>query len=247
MIPSALLTIAGTISSLKLLDFFLSDEQKRLLDRWSLQLWIWLADAKERSLLDWLRRHRRLIVAIALVLGGLYFADFSSKMFSPFIAFQHVPSSLFILSILVATLFSGLWLGLTIINVTLRARSLFKAAGRASMFVLIAIAPLLIMLLFFSSDFLKPFAEAETRTTLGTLVLGSAIFFLYCGVFCSLIALIFWATVALPLVVIYALSASVFLAEFISRRVAEYPKGAILALSALLGGLAGLLKLFQPE
>ena len=47
----------------------------------------------------------------------------------------------------------------------------------------------------------------------------------------TVLALIFWATVAVPLMLIYALSAFLFISEVIVRRTAEYPKGPISAIS----------------
>jgi hypothetical protein len=43
---------------------------------------------------------------------------------------------------------------------------------------------------------------------------------------------------------IYFVSGVLFVAEFVSRRAAEYPKGPVLAASALAGGIAGLIKVF---
>jgi hypothetical protein len=42
----------------------------------------------------------------------------------------------------------------------------------------------------------------------------------------------------------YLASAILYVCEFIIRRIAEYPKGPVLALSALIGGIAALVKAF---
>jgi len=44
--------------------------------------------------------------------------------------------------------------------------------------------------------------------------------------------------------IIIPLSVLLWLMEFIARRIAEYPKGPVLGLSALAGGIAGLIKIF---
>jgi hypothetical protein len=53
---------------------------------------------------------------------------------------------------------------------------------------------------------------------------------------------IFWATIALPIVSIYALTIALFVSEFIVRRIAEYPKGPIFAISGLVSAIYVLLK-----
>jgi hypothetical protein len=91
----------------------------------------------------------------------------------------------------------------------------------------------------------KAYAAAAVahQLTLGLMLF--ALFYLCALILCvhlTVIAVIFWAVVALPLLVIYLLTVVLFCCEFIVRRIAEYPKGPIFAGSVLLGAVAGVLR-----
>ena len=66
------------------------------------------------------------------------------------------------------------------------------------------------------------------------------------GVFCIASTILFttWAALFVPFVLAYLLSPILFISEFVVRRIAEYPKGPLLALSAFFGAVAALLKSF---
>jgi hypothetical protein len=73
----------------------------------------------------------------------------------------------------------------------------------------------------------------------------SALLFIFGYVFvvhCTVIALIFWVTVTGSLLVIYTITIMLFVAELITRRIAEYNKGLLFAGIALMTALATLLK-----
>lgn len=53
-----------------------------------------------------------------------------------------------------------------------------------------------------------------------------------------------WAIAALPLLVVYAFAATLSTLEYLLRRIAEYPRGPILAISIIVGSIAGVLKVF---
>ena len=60
----------------------------------------------------------------------------------------------------------------------------------------------------------------------------------------STIISVVWVFLFVPLIAGYLLSPVLYISEFIIRRIAEYPKGPLLALSAFLGAVASLLKVF---
>jgi len=60
----------------------------------------------------------------------------------------------------------------------------------------------------------------------------------------SVVLLAFWCLAFGLLVLAYVLTAILSTTEFIVRRVAEYPKGPVFALSALLGGIGVIFKSF---
>jgi hypothetical protein len=61
-------------------------------------------------------------------------------------------------------------------------------------------------------------------------------------IFFSFFNVIFWLPIAIPLIIIYVASAFIFVAEFVMRKLAEYPKGAIVAIALILAALVALLK-----
>jgi len=53
------------------------------------------------------------------------------------------------------------------------------------------------------------------------------------AIFFSFFNIIFWLPIAIPLIIIYVASAFIFVAEFVMRKLAEYPKGAIVAIALI--------------
>ena len=62
------------------------------------------------------------------------------------------------------------------------------------------------------------------------------------AIFFSFFNVIFWLPIAILLIIIYVASAFIFVAEFVMRKLAEYPKGAIVAIALILAALVALLK-----
>ena len=100
----------------------------------------------------------------------------------------------------------------------------------------------------FQSDLLGLAKEYAARVAAHTVTLGFALFALFyiwgliLCIHLTVIAVIFWLVVALPLIAIYLLSILLFCSEFIVRRIAEYPKGPIFAGSVLLGAVSGIFR-----
>jgi hypothetical protein len=57
--------------------------------------------------------------------------------------------------------------------------------------------------------------------------------------------LIFWSTVAVPIIYLYAIGLLLFVSEFIVRRIVEYPKGVLIAVSALMASLFAFVRVFK--
>jgi hypothetical protein len=236
------LAVAIAVFVLAILDVLLSDKQKKWLDDRTLHVWHWLAEAKRKSLLDWLRQHYHLIAWTGVVLVSVYMTWAFQKALAPLP--QVITVALCIFAI-------GLLFGLKIVQLTLRAPSLFRAVMRATIIVGITLMPALIFLALvsaFKSDLVGLAKAYATAAASHQLTLGQALFALF--YLCSLIlcvhltvvSVIFWAVVALPLLVIYLLTVVLFCSEFIVRRIAEYPKGPIFAGSVLLGAIAGVFR-----
>ena len=63
---TATITVAIFFGCFALSDILLSDPQKKWIEDRILRLWLWLAEAKQYSILDWLRQYYRWIVGIAV-------------------------------------------------------------------------------------------------------------------------------------------------------------------------------------
>jgi hypothetical protein len=244
MLPSVwgfTLAVAVAIFVLKVLDVLLSDKQKKWLDDYTLRVWHWLAQAKRKSLLNWLQRHYQSIAWTGVVLVSVYMTWAFEKALAP------LPQVIMIALCIFAV---GLVFGLKIIRVTLAAPTLFRAVIRATIIVVVTLAPAAIFFALvqaFNGDLIGLVKAYATAAVAHQLTLGLALFalfYLWALILCvhlTVIAVIFWVVVALPLLTIYLLTVVLFCCEFIVRRIAEYPKGPILAGSALLGAIAGIL------
>ena len=69
---TAMITVAIFFGCFALSDILLSDPQKKWIEDRILRLWLWLAEAKQYSILDWLRQYYRWIVGIAVLLVSSY-------------------------------------------------------------------------------------------------------------------------------------------------------------------------------
>jgi hypothetical protein len=206
-------------------------------------VWHWLAEAKQNSLLDWLRQHYRLIALTWVLLVTIYLAwAFQNALALP-------PHWIFVIGLsgLICLLF-----GLKVIQLTLRAPTLFRAVVRATIIVGVTLtpAPIFLTLVFIFKVELLGFAKAfGVAVASNELTLVQALFafsYLWAFILCfhlTVIAVIFWAVVALPLLAIYLLTIVLFCSEFIVRRIAEHPKGPIVAGSVLLVALLGVLRI----
>jgi hypothetical protein len=236
------LFVAIAVLVLALLDVLLTDKQKQWLNDHTVRVWHWLAEAKRTSLLDWLKRYRRLITWTGVLLVSVYMTWAFEKALAP-------PALVIAVALCIFAI--GLFFGLKIVGMTLRTPSLFRAVIRATIIVGVTLAPAAIFfgsVAIFQSEFLGLAKEYAAGVTARTLTLGPALFalfFLWMLILCvhlTVIAVIFWSVVTLPLIVIYLLSILLFCLEFVVRRIAEYPKGPIFAASLLLGAISGIFR-----
>jgi hypothetical protein len=250
VIADAAMVVGILFFVLTSLEIFLSDAQKRRVGNKLLYFWFWLSEAKRWPLLDWLRKRHRSVASISVLLASVYAAWAFRNAVIPSPAVSTIALALVIIAI-------GFWLGLKIVRRTLHAPSLLSAFLRASLFVVIALTPLTIIsitVLIFKDTFLSLTSSfANSIAAGGQPTLGVALFalcFLGAYVFSvhlTVLALIFWAAVAVPLTLIYTLSGVLFISELIVRRTAEYPKGPILAISTFLFAVGALLKVLSSR
>jgi hypothetical protein len=241
------LVVTVAVFVLAVLEVFLSARQKQWLEDRALHVWHWLAEAKRTSLLNWLQRHYQSIAWTGAVLVSAYMTWAFEKHLAPLS--QVVPIAFCIFAV-------GLFFGLKMIQLTLRAPSLFRAVIRATIIVVATLAPAVIFFTLVSTfkgdliDLAKDFAAGVAAHTVTLGLALFALFYLWTLILCvhlTVIAVIFWAVVALPLAVTCLLTILLFCSEFVVRRIAEYPKGPIFAGSLLLVAIAGVLRVMSAQ
>jgi hypothetical protein len=198
-----------------LLDLLLSSEQKAKLSDASVRLWNWLDEAKQVSFFEMLRpRKVRIVLSLAAAISMLGTA--ASEYGYQDLALN-LRSPIFAIGFFTAAIIT-----FSIAAFTLSARTKLGLAVRTSICLAVLIVPLLVVV--YSSD-------------------GLVAIVLFLAVWTLLVPFFFaWVVMFLPLAGIYLASALVHIAEFLMRRVAEYPKGVVLGLSVIVGSVAGLLK-----
>jgi hypothetical protein len=231
---------AIAVAALKLLDFFVGDARKKWLNEKTLQLWFWLAEAKNRSLLDWLRRYEKPIfwTASLLSVGSMSLlllslreadlADMGPRLYGALVALLFIVTG----GVLSArAVIPWIFRGETLLRVMLRSLAMVAIA------FLVTILP--VVLIFNGPENLV--AMAPSVSFMQVLFLIAVSFFVSWSSIVVLCALI----VTLPTMFLYVVSLLLAISEFIARRVAESAKGPLLAMSTLIALVAGLFKLFQ--
>jgi hypothetical protein len=245
---TATITVAIFFGCLALSDIFLSDPQKKWIEDRILRLWLWLAEAKQYSILDWLRQYYRWIVGIAVLLVSSYVSWIVwSTITTNFDNHKTLRSAIDTALFGAAISALGLWYGFNIVRATLRSRSLLSATLRATIFVVIALLPLVIIGAIaprFAQSILPSLLTSQPKPGIAIAQLLTIVV-LIASVHFTAISLIFWATVAGPLLLVNALTILLLISEFLIRRIAEYPKGPILAASAIVGVIAAIIKAFR--
>jgi hypothetical protein len=132
----------------------------------------------------------------------------------------------------------SLGVGYCFIRFTLRAATLVSAVVRATLFLVVALAPA-VTTGWFAVIHRTELTVVNEPTLLQMLWVIAFIvsFFITAGL------VIAWASVAVPLAIILALQGAIAALEFILRRLAEYSKGLVVTVGVLAGAVAGVFKL----
>jgi hypothetical protein len=223
MLANVLILLGGIVGLTALLDLLLSDAHKRSLSNVVVDLWDWLDHTKRLSWLDSLRSPKS-VRALSVISAALSFciALFGSEKF----VFLSAIATAVVVDYLAPRVFNRL-LGGTPGRVTIRVIAVMAIA-------LVAQVPLGLMLWY-----VYRYMPEVTLVTI-----ASDLVFLAVGGFTSIL-FITAAVVLVPIGCAFLTSIPLYSMEFLVRRIAEYPKGPILALSALCGGIASILKLFS--
>jgi hypothetical protein len=234
MLASALISLSVAVALLALLDLFFTENQKTWLSNLVIKIWSGLDEAKAWSTTGWKKDPRaKWFLAIGLGLLNTAPSGFANGLTSrnDFIA---VLANLTLVPLLVGIgtiIFVLITLPIfeSLLNL-IRGKSTIKALSLVmALAVSLTVANLLTRILVES---LEPGLAKILGFILGLLTLPA--------VFISAASV----AMLLALVLAYAAGAVLYVLEFLVRRIAEYPKGPVLALSAFFGGLLALIKAF---
>jgi hypothetical protein len=236
LIPDAILVLGLLVSILGLIDYFVSDAAKSKMALLTIRVWSKLDDQKQRPLVDRIRKHKTLWTLTAPILSLLLVVV--SLALDPVIRTYHWP-----------TPEGGVWT--------------FSEVAVLSLVVIIPVGYLL-AIYGISHLIIELVEHATSKEVMGYTLIGVAVasFLLEYGeVFTQtfpMLGVLFWfigvligmpvfvgALVLFPVYCAYLASAILAGGEWIVRRVAESPRGLIVALGVALSAFAALLKIFQ--
>jgi hypothetical protein len=236
MIADALLTASVFVFVFAIADIMLSDEQKRRADLFTTRMWSKLDDFKSRSLIILLRS-----VGFSFVILGV-------GILSPLVITLILPNDPTVTSeIKFRDIVLGLSAGvLPSIAALVMLRWVISGTGYsvgvratlASLALFVALPFCMPPIIDRLIDLTAPPPSPDVHyypTDFG--MKGILVLILTILSSASIISVI-----ALPLIAIYVLQALILLSEFVFRRIAEYPKGSILAGSALATAALGIFK-----
>jgi len=233
MLATIVLSASLAVVVLKLLDFFMSESQKAALSEAALKLWNFLDDATRIHLSQWLR-YRWLIrtcIAAAVFISAAYMLlvvvtqaewDWSTAvLLIPFIL--------------------ALFLGIGILRSAMKAVRTFDMIVQAAWLIGLTIIPASAGVIIMFYIWPNPAWLFPSASLIDNLV---NFFCLLLFIF-SITLLPFFVVLSLPVILIGAASLLLLSGEFVMRRIAEYPKGPILAASTLSAAIAGAVKVFS--
>jgi hypothetical protein len=231
VITSALLMMSVTVAILSLVDLALSDAQKKRISDQVIRLWNWLDDMKQLSFLNWLRARpaQRLFIIAASLISVQSVSPFFIEAFLVDLPPDEFWNSIITLIILLLGTAFGLWIGPIIVSYLLQSNASIQFLWRSFKLLLLVIMPDAVLLIFAVSSF----AEYDVSSLSYFALLLHPL---------SVSLLAFWAIAFIPLVIVYIISAVLWVSEFIMRRVAENPKGPVLAISALFTAILAIFK-----
>ena len=247
MLDSFLIFVGVATIAVKLLDFYMSDGQKKWLNDRVVRMWDWLDRAKRVPFLDLVRtrRSQRNLAAVAICAIVLQWiaiwiwGDWSSvegRSAAPWTNPYLVAMS----AVGIGAAMIGIWLGRRGISMMLQGKTALNLFARAS--VMLVFLVILARVVAFPA-IVMPAAEMTAK------VVGNWFFHLFIAAMVAIstitfILFSFWVVSVSLVLFIYLGSLLLYIVELTVRRIAEYPKGPVLAVGTLMGMIGALIKAF---
>jgi hypothetical protein len=238
MLATTVLWLVAAVAVLKLIDLLLSEQQKTWLSTAVKQASKVLDDAKKWSFFNWLMKTSPnkwweglgLFVFALLASYSIFLVSYSMYHFlvhGDFNFHFHQALQLWYGAPLIVFLTIGIFVGRTVeLDSTLvRILAILSVAGAFGGLIVAGFSQ-------YISTSAFSLSESDVLIAIGIFVGYPA-----------LIVLPVWVALGLA----YIASAILYVGEFIVRRIAEYPKGPVLALSAFIGAIVALIKAFGAE
>jgi hypothetical protein len=246
VLANLLLFLTASVIAVKLLDFYMSDDQKKRLNDRVVRVWNWLDEAKRVPLLDMARtpRSQRILVAVAIcaifalnsavvIWSDLLGIEFKMEYFTEFPVL-----TIFEIVILLIFVPITVWLGKWLISIIWRGKTALQLFGRMSLIFILVILPLSIGMYFLANIV----DQDNNNAYLGSDYFPLFLLASFIGAIVNGFMSMFWAASAGLVLFIYVGSLLLYVAELTARRIAEYPKGPLLAGSVLVGSVVALTK-----
>lgn len=218
MFADAVIGLSVVVGTLVVVDFLLTPAQTKWLSDRVLHFWTVLDDTKKGAYLDFIiSTPFRVVAVITCVLVTAATVWWITGDFSHFWQWYLVALSL----------------AASLLVIRIGFTWFFLAVAASGFILAIVLAGIIV---FFAVGVLILSWATNPASILGVILYTLSTVFLA-------VALVLGLTVA-PAIVAYVLTFLLYPIEFLVRRIAEYPKGPVLALSAFGGGLAALFKIF---
>lgn len=247
----------GSLAVLTLLDWVLTDKQKKWVNDCAISLFIWLDDQKDLTYLKYLGKFRWqlfIVILYAVVALGMTLLVAYGKYFGKFdqliAANPNIPPTLpdhliaaYLGSFIGALFMVRIVLGPLFTWIT-KTEGSWAYIGKSS---LALFATFVIVIVLFAVDQVVLLAVGEPSVDISLALLKLPLITSTYSMLLSTILLVtffIWLFVVIPVALILSLMAIFRVAQFVTVRVVDSPKGPILGLVGVLTAIGGLLKIF---
>jgi hypothetical protein len=243
MVANLLIFLAASGITVKLLDFYMSDDKKKRLNDRVVRMWNWLDEARHVSLLD-LARSARSKHILSIMLAGMVLLAVASPFLVPVSDGAGMPKDVAPTTVGDIAMLIVIWLAIAapiilvgngLVSIILRGKTPFEILVRTGVALCLACVPLFLALGVALIKYGWSILPVDTEVDLFYILLY---FGLGLGIFLTGLLLLFWLIPVALILLVYVVSFVLYFSELTVRRIAEYPNGPLVAAGALLG-LAG--------
>lgn len=225
LLANAIIVLSVVVAGLALLDFLLNQEQKAWFNDKAVATWIRLDELKKFPLVDWWRDGGKWQWTILALSWAFFVYANSIPHPSGKEPLPGPPWVGYLAAIMIATMI-GRW----------TIKYILPIVAKSPASIAFWVFPIAVC----SATALGLYGMVRYPVSPGSI--SSALFGI--TAFFGIMVTLAWIVAVLPLALVYLAAAILALVEFFVRRIAEYQRGAILAVSVLVGGAVAILRAF---